>query len=116
MLIRRAIIAVSLGMLFAIAGCTVAGVGIDNRLAADLSYIKIVGHAPSLKCRYLGETLSFYLTTSLDLVGEEDARKSYMEFELRKKAKQRGANVVYTQLDYNTGFSYKVLVHTFHAC
>jgi hypothetical protein len=116
MLIRQARVVVSLGVLLVISSCSNAGIGIDQKLAADLSYIKIVRQAPSPKCRYLGESLSFYMKIAVGTVNGENARKVQLEFELRMKAKELGANVIDTRLDANTGYDYQVLVHTFHAC
>ena len=44
--------------------CTMENSGPDPKLVSDLSYIKIVNVAPSEKCRYLGEALSFRMLPS----------------------------------------------------
>jgi hypothetical protein len=103
-------------MLLAIGSCSTAEIVMDQKLAADLSYIKIVRQPPSPQCRYLGEALSFYMTGPWGIPGDLEALIVRHENELRMKAKKLGANVIDTRLDADTGFSYKIFVHTFHAC
>jgi hypothetical protein len=119
MLSKRTLRAAAAPLLVALAmtNCAFPELGVDKKLAADLSYIKII-KSPEGKCQYLGEKASYRIlaTYTHDVMDTQGAVQKKQEFELRQHAQRLGANVIASAMSVDTGYAYLFEIHTFHAC
>ncbi len=110
---------IPLVLALAAGGCAMQGAGVDPKLAPDLAYIKIVNDPPGGKCRYVGDLISFRQLVSkmgVDVFNVEGQIKDMHDLELRQRAKQLGANVIFVPFSQDNGLAYLVQINTFHAC